>query len=304
MILSRSQIARHLVAAAALILLPISANASDPNDSAIEASMTVDFYFGGIQIGTADLSSRLYDNRYEMVSTGRGTGLADLFTGGRHGTVEATGSIEDGTVKPYRYAYQYGTDTEVDRQTQVTFNDDAPVTLEATPAYGPDDQRAPVPLAEQLGTLDPLSAALFHLTLAAGEQPCGETVRIFDGRRRSDLHTKYIRPASMTKSRYNAYEGDAIMCEAVFERIKGFDESATEIAPTSGRDRISRRSKTYEPAKVWLAPIPVAHSPSGETVLLPVKLQVATGYGTIMVHLSDYELRRTMPTAQATLTSD
>ncbi len=302
MILRRNLFGRQLFAAAALILLPFATNAADSNKSAIEATMTVDFYFGGIQIGTADLSSRLFDDRYEMVSTGRGTGLADLFTGGRHGTVEAVGAIKDGTVKPERYAYEYGTDTAIDRQTKVTFHDGEPVTLEATPAYGPDEQRKPVPLSEQLDTLDPLSAALFHLTLAAAEKPCGQTVRIFDGRRRSDLHTKYIRPTSMNKSRYNAYEGDAILCEAVFERIKGFDESATEIAPATGKDRLRRRSKTYEPAKVWLAPIPVANSATGETILLPVKLQAATGYGTIMVHLSDYDLRRSMPAAQASLT--
>ncbi len=302
MILPSFRFSRQMVAAAALILLPFSATATDPNESAIEATMTVDFYFGGLQVGTADLSSRLYEDRYEMVSTGRGKGLADLFTGGRHGTVTANGVIEDGTVKPQRYAYEYGTDTELDRQTEVQFNEGEPVTLTATPAYGPDEQRAPVPLAEQLDTLDPLSAALFHLTLASGAQPCGQTVRIFDGRRRSDLHTKFVRETTLTKNRYNAYQGDAILCEIVYERIKGFDESATEPTSTRGHDRIRRRSKTYAPAKVWLAPIPVTFSSADETVLLPVKLQIETSYGTILVQLSNYDLRRIMPTAQANLT--
>jgi len=312
----KTRIGGSLIVAAALLPLPYSGFANDAassdmvansgsgsDDSPITMHLSADFYFGGLQIGTAAIDSRLFEDHYQMTSTGRGTGIASLFTRGRHGTIEAAGKIEDGTVVPQLYSYTYGTDEKIEQQTQVLFSPDEPVTIKASPDYT-EERRRDIPLAEQLGTLDPLSSALFHLTLGANETPCGDTVRIFDGRRRFDLHTSYVSESKLRKSRYNAYEGDAIVCEAVFERIKGFDESAVETAPTTGKDRMKRRSKTYDPATVWLAEIPVQGGQPGETVLMPVKLKAVTSYGTIMVHLRDYKLARAAPMMQAGLTNE
>lgn len=304
----KGRIGSALIAAAALAHVPIPALAETEANTHADASpvqirMAVDFYFGGLQIGTADLHSRVYSDHYEMVSTGRGTGLASLFTGGRHGTVEAVGTINNGDVSPQVYSYTYGTDEQVEQQTKVMFAPDQPVTITSTPEYT-EERRKHVPLEEQIGTLDPLSSALFHLTLGAGATPCGETVRIFDGRRRFDLHTKFVDTTTLRQSRYNAYGGEAIECQAIFERIKGFDEDTIEIAPRSGKERIKRKSKTYDPATVWLAPIQVRGGTAGETMLMPVKVKAVTSYGTIMVHVREYEVKRLIPDAQASLQSE
>lgn len=249
-----------------------------PEGRAMEGVMDIELYFGGFSVGALNLITRMDGNQYSMESDMGTRGLLDVFLNG-FARLEARGEIENGVLKPSYYRAASGSGGKVERDAQVYFAEGTPARVEAVPSYAEDD-RPYVPMEEQVGAVDPLSAALFSATFRDGDDVCAGTIKIFDGRRRYNLHLSYVGDEQLTARGKGRYEGPAMRCEAVFEQLKGFQEDG------SG----PRKRRAYDPATVWVARFPAPDG--GADVLMPVKVVAETSWGNAVAHGRNIQIRK------------
>ena len=134
------------------------------------------------------------------------------------------------------------------------------------------------PVSEDLKhrTVDPLSAALF-VTLgssASRDEPCGETVPVFDGKRRYNLNLTYVGTEDINLGRNGGYNGEALRCRLQYERVAGFKP------PKPGRTRTP-----VPPIDIWLAPF------HDGRLLVPVRMQADSDFGGAVVRATDLTVR-------------
>lgn len=126
-----------------------------------------------------------------------------------------------------------------------------------------EDWREAVPTDLRRDTIDPLTA-----TLAALESDCRGTLRVFDGRRRYDLHLSDLGTATLEDSSYRFYAGPTRRCQAVVQALGGFwrDDPRHSEKPTT--------------LDYWIA------APQPDLPQVPVYLELAGARGTLAVHLT------------------
>ncbi|MGB0920830.1 MAG: DUF3108 domain-containing protein [Alphaproteobacteria bacterium] len=279
------RIAALSLAGAAFSTLSMASDVAEtPAGRALQGNMTIDLYFGGFNVGALNLATTLDGTSYAMKSEMGTRGLLSAFVDG-FARLEANGEIRDGGLKPVYYRAASGTGDEVKRDSQVHFTEGSPAKVVAVPAYK-DDDRPPVPLEEQVGTVDPLSAALFSATFADGENVCAGTIKIFDGRRRYNLHLSYVGEEVLTTRHQERYSGPAARCEVVFEQLKGFQPDGAG----------PRKRKSYDPATVWIARFGAPDG--GADVLMPVKVVADTSWGAAVAHGSNIKIKQLAATQQ------
>ena len=127
-------------------------------------------------------------------------------------------------------------------------------------------------------TTDILTAALNTMNNIASGQSCESTTEIFDGKRRFKLHFNKKQDVMLEGSRYNIYSGPAIECTAIVEPIAGkWYEKPRGWASIQEQGRKKGSLPT-----VWFAKVE-----EGKPAL-PVKVRVKTDYGTLFMHLTNY----------------
>ncbi len=128
------------------------------------------------------------------------------------------------------------------------------------------------------GTTDALSAALSVMNSVGKGKPCEGSAEVFDGDRRFRLVFRPVGEEQLTATRYNVYEGPAVMCVA-------------EVVPVTGKWHKKPRGwlsiqeqgrKAGTLPTLWMAKI----DKDGPAV--PVKMRVKTDYGTLFMHLVNY----------------
>lgn len=129
------------------------------------------------------------------------------------------------------------------------------------------------------GTNDVLSATLNVMQSVALNNKCEGSTEIFDGKRRFNLIFKEKRQVDLTASRYNVYEGPALECTAEVEPIAGKWREKPRgwmSIQEQGRERGTMPT-------VWFAQLDEGQA------AVPVKVRVKTKYGTLFMHLTNYE---------------
>jgi hypothetical protein len=231
---------RALLFGAALAVPAISAAAEEAN---------FDFSVSGIKVGTLQMVANQTGSDYSAQSKINTSGLvnmfADFFFDG-----EATGSLrKDGTVVPIRFAAVSKSPRAL-RETEIDWKDGTPVVVSVEPPR----ESAPQP-DEQAGTLDPVSAGFRLLRTAPAETICNTTVDVFDGSRRSRLE---LGPP--------VADGDRLVCEGAYSRIKGEAHSLTK-----------RREFPFQ----------VVFSQNGAGLARLERIEAPTNFGTAVVSRAD-----------------
>lgn len=130
-------------------------------------------------------------------------------------------------------------------------------------------------------TTDVLSSTLATMTSIAAGQECSGTTEIFDGKRRYKLIFKEKRKVDLTKSRWNIYEGPAVECSILVEPVAGkWYEKPRGWASIQEQGRKKGTLPT-----VWFAQV------KPNTPAIPVKVRVKTDYGTLFMHVTEYNQR-------------
>ncbi len=166
-----------------------------------------DFYLGGIPAGEMDFAARWDAADFSARSEFRAVGLLKALYDGYY-IVSAEGGRAAETFAPARFEADtaFGDSRQ---KVRVSYADARPATVEADPPFKPRDYQ--IDPAAQVGTLDPLSAALLLVRPAPPDQLCNRSAEIFDGRRRYRIE---LGPAEIGP--------DRIRCAGDYVRVAGF----------------------------------------------------------------------------------
>ena len=129
------------------------------------------------------------------------------------------------------------------------------------------------------GTTDVLTASLQAMKAVADRGVCEGSDEVFDGKRRFKMVFRHKADDILTPTDYNVYEGPAARCEVEVLPVSG----AWHKKPRGWASiQEQGRNKGSLPT-VWLAKI------DDEGPAVPVKMRVKTNYGTLFMHLVEYQ---------------
>lgn len=266
------------MASVSLPSAPTRAGEASPVDDseARIVDLTYDVYLGGLHIFTFDVDMILRPDRYRVTAEGGTRGMVGwLYKWDMK--LAAEGLDRNGRIEPRRYVAE--TDWQSNQRTvYLGFAEGGRYVLHQNPPPEPDpDIEGGLPETLPEGIVDPLSLAVAAGRALEENGHCGQTVAVFDGRRRFDLIVKHVDETTLPPNGYSIYHGPAVRCSFRMERISGFRKIRR-----SGRQWAADSSA---PPTIWVAPIRRDLPP------VPVRYDGAIALGNIVVHLTNAEVR-------------
>ncbi len=248
--------------AALLVALAGAAGATAPVPPPI--TLRYDVRYGPLTIMSFDTTVDVADRTYRSTTRMQTEGVVELVYPWKAEAV--SDGVRDGTTLTPKRHTSDGMYRGTHRRVRIDYADDGAVvsTIEPPPE---EDARDRVPADLQRATMDPLTASL----AAAGRQPCGGTLPVFDGRRRYDMRLEDKGPAEVEPARRGIYAGPARRCRATIIPYSGFwrSEPTESEAPTT--------------LDYFIA------TPRPDVGPLPVYLELAGARGTLRIHLTAVE---------------
>jgi hypothetical protein len=267
---------KRLLIVSSLALMPASAMAQGPGapspgepvaqgpTSTIQLVWQV--YLGGFNLGNIGLKTSFSGDGYSAVSRLKTAGVVNSFY---EAIIDAssTGKVAGPALLPA----QYNSNTVNEKQSQkvdLTYTASG-IDLFAEPAY--NTERFPVSADQKRNTLDPLSGIVYSISgiSRSSARPCGDTVRVFDGRRRYDIDFKYVGPDNLKSA--EGYSGPAIKCTVTYRQIAGFKPNLN-------------KGRALPTITTWFAPIESVSGGPVKNFHVPVKFMSETPYGVALGH--------------------
>jgi len=259
---------RVLMMCVALTWLPGGVFAqSEPETLSISADYSASVLI--FRVGRVSLSAEINDTVYSGEAHVEAAGLAALFT-----DFEIDSRVEGQRLptgpRPTSYAHIERTGDKR-RDIDVTF-DEGLARSTAQPEFSSWGE-PPASELDRTGVVDPMTAILqlSEIVLANNDAPCQGVIPVFDGKQRYDLR---LSSRGMERVRTRAWRGEALVCDAYYEPISGYDP---EDWPTPG--------ETRHPLRMWIAPI------ADGTAYLPVRLHTRAGFGGVTIELRELTLQ-------------
>lgn len=256
-------------AAAALAGLSLAPPAAQAETLPERTELGYDVYFGGQLIAKADATVDWSASEYRIGGKIQTVGFTNWLTEYR-GDTESRGVLNGSGFTPISHR-NFGSFRGRERLTEVRY--DAQKGTEFTVEPEPDwSELTPLPDNPGQGTLDPLSTVIALAFSMKDGAECRGSYPIFDGRRRYDVVVEPAAPRALEGGTYGIFTGEAATCSvADFKRLGGFRLEASKYAETA------RRRDAYV-AKLGPEGLPV-----------PVRIEVHTDYGALVVHLTRYK---------------
>lgn len=129
------------------------------------------------------------------------------------------------------------------------------------------------------GTSDVLTGSLNTMQIIGAGNNCEGETEIFDGKRRYKMIFRHKKDVELEASRWNVYAGPAIECTVEVQPVAGKWHEKPRgwmSIQEQGRERGTMPT-------VWFA-----NMTEGQPAV-PVKIRVKTSYGTLFMHMTDYQ---------------
>ncbi|MFN9357974.1 MAG: DUF3108 domain-containing protein, partial [Alphaproteobacteria bacterium] len=212
------------------------------------------------------LKSSFSGNGYSAVSKLKTAGVVNSFY---EALIDAStvGLVAGQSLQPTKYNSNT-VNEKMSQKVDLTYSA-AGIELFAEPAY--NTERYPVSADQKRGTLDPLSGivqALSGVSRSSGK-PCGDTVRVFDGRRRYDIELKFQGNEKLKSD--EGYSGPAIRCTVSYKQLAGFKPNIN-------------KGRTLPTISVWFANLESTTGGPVQAFHVPVKIMTETPYGIALAH--------------------
>ena len=241
-------------AVAATVSNPILADVQAGSAKRLVYELEAVAYFLFIPVtGKADFDVMLDGPTYSMDARVKTTGIADIFVD-YDMRIASSGYVEDDGLQSYNFVSQ-NFDGKKNRRVEMTYGA-TDVEMVATPAFG-NLGFPPATPEQKLAALDPITALIdVFFQPRSSENPCGDSIKIFDGRQLTHLNFTYI---GQTDISTKAYNGKGIECHVKVDRVAGYKKG----------DKGSNLSGIDGPMKIYFAPV-------YEGMMAPVKIVVDT----------------------------
>ena len=174
-------------------------------------------YVGGVHIIEAEAAYMAGGDDYSLDISAGPVGLLALVTEFRFeasvdGRLESLPMPEEYMTASYFQDYMWTRQLTYQADGSIDVEIDEPTEFETT---------EPVPVGEQVGTVDPLSGTVLLLEAVRAGDRCTRTVPVFDGKRRYDIVFSQRGFRTLDESDRNVYAGNAILCRGSLTPISG-----------------------------------------------------------------------------------
>lgn len=238
--------------------------------------LSYDLYVGGIPLGKVVMAARFQGNDYKAISSLETKGIVNAFWQAKIETA-SSGSAERSKIQPNLYD-SYSQNRSVQRQhATLTFGPDGPKSITADPPYRDDNH--PVSDTQKKGTLDPLSAAVYLTSgtaVADQAKPCNATAPVFDGRRRYNVVSNFLKNAGVRMDN-GLYAGPAMVCQIHYNEIAGYKQTVLE------------QNKNMPKMFAWVITVQ-SSSDTNRRYMIPIRLWAETEYGLVAAVASQAKL--------------
>ena len=278
---------RFLLATSVILASAAATNAEEaakPQDAASQSptssiQLVWQVYLGGFNLGNIGIKSSFNGEGYSAVSRLKTAGVVNSFY---EAIIDATsiGTVAGSDLLPKKY----DSNTNNEKQNQkvnLTYTASG-IQLFSDPQY--DVNRFPVSDEQKRGTLDPLSGIVYSLSgvSISAEKPCGDTVRVFDGRRRYDIELKFSGQDKVKTD--GGYSGPAVKCIVTYKQLAGFKPNIN-------------KGKALPVITAWFATIETAAGGPVKKFVIPVKIMTDTPYGVALAHARKITIDGTQKTS-------
>ena len=259
---NRLRLAGLVMVACAALVTPAS---SDP--STLNVGYTIAFW--DIPFGHTNYDSVMGPNSYSARAHFETGGVVGVFW---KSVIDASvsGAIGAQSISPALYDSHSKNRNRPLQQVKLTYENNDPSTF-ADPPYSLSD--FPVTREQKKGALDPMSAITSILAgeSATATNPCGNGVKVFDGRRRYDINFTYLRdePVKLNNGLFN---GNAHLCQIHYSQIAGYDQ------------KLVRAGRPFPDTFMDVVSFPAAGAPDGHYTV-PVKFWSSLSFGAMTVTL-------------------
>lgn len=260
--------------------------------AAEKLTATYKFYWNGILVSQADTSATISDEAYDFAMDFRMRGIAKMFANGRS-SAHVAGALQDGSPMPTLYENSGKWDGKEFAQT-MTFDTSGGLveqTLDWPEKWLEEFKREPVPDDMKIGP-DPASLVIELIRLPMDQVTSEEPVviRAFDGDSVFDWSVSCAAETTdLEESGKSPFYGAAHECGFGGELIAGkriLTEKQKKKAEKRRKKEEKRRAKGKEvdepkPPKIWV------QSFDNGGYVLPVRAEVSTGMGRVVMYLTD-----------------
>lgn len=226
----------------------------------------------GVEIGRASIAVDAGDTSYQVVGTGKVTGIMRAVSAGK-GSAAAKGAITVNKLSPQIYAMSAEADGKAE-SVRLAMAGGTAKEVEVEPPIKPLPDRVEVTEAHLVNIMDPVSGAFVYVPGTAdllSAAACDRAIPIFDGRQRYDVSLTYLRIDQVKAGK--TYAGPAVVCRAGYAPVAGH-------RPTRSTVKYMMENKDMY---VWLVPI------AGTRLLAPFRVSIATMIGTATLEATSFE---------------
>ncbi|MGH6816982.1 MAG: DUF3108 domain-containing protein [Hyphomicrobiaceae bacterium] len=268
--------ARVVAPASAVFLLTIRpAAALEPWPSQVSAIYRVEAPVFG-NIGTFQFESKMTGKTYTVKGQGQLGGGVGAFSW--KGTLSGSGTVASDTPKPADYSFDYrsyrlfkGTK---EGSVRMAFDGTGVTRHVVQPPNHPHPDAVPVKDAHLKDVLDPLTAVM-ALTRAKGDNPCGRSVAVFDGKHRFDLRFEFRKQQRIAEAKPSGQPDLGFVCTVRYRPVAGhrMNEETKALTAETGIEVTFRPVPSAHLAIPYKIVIPL---PLGTAVLTAVRVDIVT----------------------------
>ena len=227
--------------------------------------------WGGLPIYKATMKTEIAAGRYTARFEARSLGVIEVAAKNRT-FWSTTGRVNGSAMIPERMEQRYLMKRGGYRTVSMAWAPSGDISTRIDPPEN-KGKRKTVPQEMQRGTIDPLTALLNGLVAPRGGPPCKYEARLFEGRRRIDIHLTFRRYGKALRLKGHKLPRKATVCLLHAKRVAGF------------RARHLKDVPKLHPLKMWVVRL------KKPGIWLPVEMALKTRYGIARARLSSLKIR-------------
>lgn len=222
--------------------------------------------FGGLEIGVANFDIQFDEKSYQLIGSGKTTGLVQWFAPST-GRFVSAGEMIENQLRPAEHKVSVKESKKREESVRLAFANESITDVQIKSSKPRKKREAPnyVPVQAQhmAKVLDPVSTLIVPMSGAdarSGSKVCNQRFPVFDGETRYDIQLSY---KSTKPVKTNGYNGNAYVCKMRYIPVAGHKKGHRTV-----KEMASNRNM-----EIWLAPM------AGVSVFTPIQIRIGTKYG-------------------------
>ena len=222
--------------------------------------------FGGLEIGVAKFDIQFDEQSYQLVGSGKTTGLVQWFAPST-GRFVSAGEMIENQLRPAKHEVSVKERKKSEESVRLAFANESITDVQIKSIKPRKKREAPnyVPVQAQhmAKVLDPVSTLIVPMSgtdARSGKKVCDQRFPVFDGETRYDIKLSY---KSTKPVKTKGYNGNAYVCQMRYIPVAGHKKGHRTVKEMASNKNM----------EIWLAPM------AGVSVFTPIQIRIGTKFG-------------------------